>query len=100
VTPRTGGTIAIVEQTFVPRLLLSPHVHDNDVWLRLSEGSCQRAHQIPEALRGGPLPSASTQSDRQDRCQDRCCPAGSDILRPVWRGPAGDGPGAGRSGMR
>jgi quercetin dioxygenase-like cupin family protein len=34
----TGGVISIIEQSFAPGLLLPPHVHENDVWLRVLEG--------------------------------------------------------------
>jgi quercetin dioxygenase-like cupin family protein len=34
----TNGVISIIEQPFEPGLLLSPHVHQNDVWLYVIEG--------------------------------------------------------------
>lgn len=35
----TNGAISIIEQPFEPGLLLPPHVHQNDVWLYIVEGT-------------------------------------------------------------
>jgi quercetin dioxygenase-like cupin family protein len=35
----TNGAISIIEQPFEPGLLLPPHVHQNDVWLYILEGT-------------------------------------------------------------
>ena len=34
-----NGAISIIEQPFEPGLLLPPHVHQNDVWLYIVEGT-------------------------------------------------------------
>jgi quercetin dioxygenase-like cupin family protein len=35
----TNGAISIIDQPFEPGLLLPPHVHQNDVWLYILEGT-------------------------------------------------------------
>jgi quercetin dioxygenase-like cupin family protein len=35
----TNGAISIIEQQFEPGFLLPPHVHQNDVWLYILEGT-------------------------------------------------------------
>ena len=35
----TNGAISIIEQPFEPGLLLPPHIHQNDVWLYILEGT-------------------------------------------------------------
>src|SRR5262245_44027211 len=35
----TNGAVSIIEQPFEPGLLLPPHVHQNDVWLYILEGT-------------------------------------------------------------
>lgn len=34
----TNDVLAVIEETLQPRVLIPPHVHANDVWVRVEEG--------------------------------------------------------------
>ena len=35
---QTAGVMAVIEETIAPRVLLPPHVHQNDVWVHVLSG--------------------------------------------------------------
>ncbi len=84
---QTGDVLAVIEETLRPRVLIPPHVHGNDVWVRVEEGEIgvlvgdqvRTAVQGDWALKPREVPHAMwNPTDRPARVTEVLTPAGTE----------------------